>query len=466
MRSARLSRAAGAGWFSLISLLLLLLLLVACASAPREDAGAEDRLLIVAVDDAAEVLPTPGSTPRARHAGAQGYAGSTRAEAVAAALAQDHQLQEQAFWSIAPLKLRCMLYRVAPGADRQALLARLARDSRVQLVQPLNEFQTLASPMANAKAPAPGVAPAGPGIGAPTQPVLPTHALPYDDPYVGLQRGFISMQVAAAQRWSQGDGVRVALIDSGVDAEHPDLAGSIVKQRNFVRADHPGPGRGEQHGTEMAGIIAAVANNQKGIVGIAPQARLLALRACWPVAGGRSRCDSFSLAQALGAAIADGSDIINLSLGGPADPLLQRLLEHAMRQGTVVVAAAPAAGAENGFPSGVAGVLSVGSSDEAKAHGLSAPARDILSLAPGGGYGYVSGTSVAAAHVTGAVAVLRALQPKLTAQTARDWLMAGAAADSSAAASRVPVGTSIDLCWAVRRLRPAAECNTAAAAAQ
>jgi subtilisin family serine protease len=187
----------------------------------------------------------------------------------------------------------------------------------------------------------------------------------------------------------------------------------------------------------------------------------LAYRACWPVASGGARCDSFSLAQALGAAIANGSDIINLSLGGPADPLLQRLLEHAMQQGTLVVGAAPTAAGENGFPSGVAGVLNVVSSDEPgvtrnvnvgirpsatiinQSHVLSAPGRDILSLAPGGGYAYVSGSSVAAAHVTGALAVLRALQPSLNAQTARDWLMQG---------------PDIDLCLAVRRVRPAATC--------
>jgi Subtilase family len=421
-----------------VALLGAALLLGACASADTQTMATVEALVVVAVSDAAESAATPGSTPRARYATAQGYAGSTGAEATAAALAKELGLQEQASWRIAPLQWRCMLYRISPGADRAAVLARLHADGRVQLAQPLNQFNTLAS------------AASGKAIGD-------TYRDTYSDPYVGLQRGFIAIHAAAAQRWSRGDGVRVALIDSGVDSQHPELAGRIVSERNFVGAEHPRAAGGESHGTEMAGVIAAVANNQQGIVGVAPQARLLAYRACWAVVSGGSQCNSFTLAQALGAAIAEGSDVINLSLGGPADPLLQRLIEYAMAQGVVVVGAAPAVGGERGFPAGVPGVLMVASSDDAvgaanPSYGLRAPGRDILTLAPGGGYGYASGSSLSAAHVSGAVAVLRALQPKLNAQTARAWLTQ---ADSSAAAPP----PAINLCLAVRRAQPNADCN-------
>jgi Subtilase family len=392
---------------------------------------ATDEFIIVAVDDTAETAPAPGSTPRARY-GAAGYAGSTRAEAAAAALAQQHGLQEHSSWRIAPLQWRCMLYRLPTGADRATLMAQLQSDARVRLVQPLNEFNTLTTP----------------------QPA-------YDDPYVNLQRGFITIQAAAAQRWSQGDGVRVALIDSGVDVDHPDLAGRIGRQRDVVGTDvAPAPG-GDRHGTEMAGVIAAVANNQKGIVGVAPQARLWVYRACWAVATGGSACNSFTLAKALGAAIADGVHIINLSLSGPNDALLQRLVEYSISRGVIVVGALPVGGGPPGFPAGVPGVLSVASSDDRQdssaphgvRHVLAAPGRDILTLAPGAGYGYASGASLATAHVSGAVAVLRALQPGLDAATAHQWL--------SGATPRTP----IDLCLAVRRVKPAAECSSAVATA-
>ena len=386
--------------------------------------GGDDRLIVVAVVDAPDPLPSAGATPRADYRHATGYGGGARAAALAAAVARDHRLQQQSVWTIDPLHLRCMLYRIAPDADRAAVLAALADDARVRLAQPLNRFDTLGSP--------------------------------YNDPYVDLQRGFVTIDAAGAQRWSRGEGVRVALIDSGVDAAHPDLAGQIASQRDFVTAGRPAPG-GELHGTEMAGVIAARANNAIGIVGVAPRVRLLAYRACWAVdaTGGGSRCDSFTLAQALGAAIAADADVINLSLGGPADPLLERLARYAIDRGTIVVGALPASGRREGFPAGVAGVLAVGSADGAAAQpqALAAPGRDILTLTPGGHYDYASGSSLAAAHVTGAVALLRALDPGLRAPMAQDWLERS---------SKRSGDGSMDACAALRQLRPAAECGAGA----
>lgn len=390
--------------------------------------AAQDELIIVAIADTPQALPSVGATPRAGYARSTGYAGSTRAAALAAEVADAHALQQQAAWRIAPLDLRCMLYRIAPGAKRDAVLADLSHDPRVQLAQPLNQFETLAEPAQQS----------GDSDG-------------YNDPYLRLQRGFAAIDAAEAQRWSRGDGVRVGLIDTGVDADHPDLAGRIVQSRDFVAGDHPPAPDGERHGTEMAGVIAADANNRIGIVGIAPQAKLLVYRACWPVAGGTSRCNSFTLAQALAAAIADDADVINLSLGGPADPLLQRLAEQAIRRGAIVVGAVPPGAALDGFPVGVPGVLAVGSSDDASAavQRLTAPGSDILTLAPGGHYGFASGSSLAAAHVSGAVSLLRSLDPRLRAETARAWLEQPPAL----------AGSPMDLCAAMRHLRPAAACG-------
>ncbi len=433
----------------------------------------DDDLIVVAVADAPQALPGVGGTPRSDYRRLQGYAGSTRSADVAADVARDFRLTEQKFWAIQPLHLRCMLYRVAPGADRDAVLAGLGRDARVQLAQPLNHFETLQTPRTPQTPPITPAAPTSPSSPTP-QPALQAapqahaDAPAYNDPYLGLQRGFAAVGAAEAQRFSRGAGVRVALIDSGVDAQHPDLAGRIASQRDFVGGAHPVPARGERHGTEMAGVIGAAANNAVGIVGIAPQALLLAYRACWSVpgpagaAGGgadrAARCDSFTLAQALGAAIAADADIINLSLGGPADALLARLALHAMQRGVIVVGALPASGRRDGFPVGLAGVLAVGSSDDAPAPGapasagpagpagpavLAAPGRDILTLVPGGAYDFASGSSLAAAHVSGALALLRALSPGLPAATAQRWL------------SAVP----INVCAALQQLRPAALCG-------
>jgi subtilisin family serine protease len=425
-RPPRPGRAAGA--LRALFALLLLGVLTACASAPAGPAhdGADGRrLIIVAIRDAGEPVPVPGATPRADYRHGAGYGGGTQAAALAAELAARNGLQEQAAWTIEPLHWRCMLYRIAPDAEPQAVLAALAADPRVQLAQPLNSYETLATV--------------------------------YDDPYIGLQRGFAAMDAAGAQQWTQGDGVRVALIDSGVDGRHPELAGQLIAQRDFVRTP-PADAGGEAHGTAMAGVIAARAHNGIGIAGIAPHVGLLAYRACWGVAEppGASRCDSFTLAQALGAAIAARADVINLSLGGPADALLERLVRHAIDQGAIVVGALPRSGRREGFPAGVSGVLVVASAEGEgpRAGVVSAPGREILTLAPGGHYDYASGSSLAAAHVSGAVALLRALDPGVRGATAQGWLEHGPAG---------AVRLSADACAAVQQLRPAARCGADAA---
>jgi subtilisin family serine protease len=401
------------------ALLCLLALLAGCATLAEEGAALPEGAawIVLAVDDLAEPLAAVGATPRARYSAGAGYAGGLRGAAVAEEIAAAHRLYQQAYWRIAPLQWRCMLYRLPPGTDAAALLARLALDPRVRLVQPLNEFETLAVPT-------------------------------FNDPYLPLQTGLAAIEAGAAQQRTRGEGQRVALIDTGVDAGHPDLAGRIAVQRDF------GPPRlapgGERHGTEMAGVIAAVANNGLGIVGVAPSAQLLAYRACWQVGGdkagdkagdrtGSARCNSFTLAQALGAALADEADIINLSLGGPADPLLTRLLTLAIARGAIVVGAVPPSGRLDGFPVGVPGVLAVSSAEAAMPGTLAAPGRDILSTQPGGNYGYASGSSLATAHVSAALALLRSAAPALSGEQARALL-----------AGSVP----INVCAALRRLPP------------
>ncbi len=405
---------------------------------PVAQAVAADTFVIVAIAESPESLPGAGSTPRADYRRSAGYAGSVQAAAVAAALALDHRLAEQSFWSIAALRWRCMLYRLAPGADREAVLAALALDPRVQLAQPLNQFETLADRRV-AETPA----------AAPYEPL-------YNDPYVGLQRGFAAMDTAQAQRWTRGGGVRVALIDTAVDASHPDLQGRVFSQRDAAGSERPVTAA-ERHGTQMAGVIAASANNRIGIVGVAPQAQIMALRACWAadVPAAASHCDSFTLGRALSMAIAGGADVINLSLAGPADPLLQKLADHAMQRGAVVVGAVPPSGRLDGFPVGVPGVLAVAASEDgAAAPGvLTAPGRDVLTLEPGGRYDYASGSSLAAAHVSAAVALLRALEPGLRGPQARALLTG----------PQTMPGAPVDVCQAVRRLRPAARCGSATA---
>ena len=146
------------------------------------------------------------------------------------------------------------------------MIAQLATDRRVESVQPLNEFTTESVPETL-------------GTAADTAPLQ----MPYNDPYAKLQVSLRELAVVTAQRQSRGTGVQIAVIDTGVDFDHPDLKGRVVARRNFVDADERQFQR-DKHGTEVSGVIAAVADNGIGIVGIAPDARVIALKACWQAA--------------------------------------------------------------------------------------------------------------------------------------------------------------------------------------
>jgi subtilisin family serine protease len=259
----------------------------------------------------------------------------------------------------------------------------------------------------------------------------------YNDPYVGLQRGFAAIQAQAAQQWSRGEGVRVAIIDTGIDGAHPDLKGRVRGERNFVDGDAL-RFAADRHGTAVAGVIAAVANNREGIVGVAPEAQLLAFKACWqpdPRADA-AQCNSFTLAQAISTAIESGAQVVNLSLAGPADPLLTQLVLHGLEAGMIFVGAVPRSGGTTGFPAGVPGVIAVDSSGIAHGDGvLSAPGREVLTLTPGGHYDFASGSSLAAAHVSGTVALLLQQSPHLTALATRDLLRRSSLPDASGQAT-------------------------------
>ncbi|WP_431049064.1 S8 family peptidase [Roseateles sp. L2-2] len=422
----------------------------------------EGRLIILAVEDRGEPLPGAGGSARGDYRRMAGYAGSARAMAMSEALAREYKLRERAAWTIAPLNLRCMLYALSEGDDADVVLARLRQDARVKLAQPLNEFETLGGPALEAPTPAP----TAPGTAPTTTPaIVPSPAPPlapppgtssptalYNDPYFGLQKGFQQMSTAALQQVSVGARVKVAVIDTGVDARHPDLLGQVSGQRDYVA----GGGAQvdavpERHGTEVMGLIAAKVNNRQGIVGVAPGAVMTSYRACWTdvaragadAGPAPARCNSFTLAQALGAAIADGADVINLSLGGPSDPLLSKLAQHAQSRGAVLVAAAPPGRLGKGFPSEVPGALVVASTGELSgAEGwLAAPGRSVLTTVPGGGYDIDTGSSLAAAHATGVVALLRAAVPGADAERLKRALLGS-----------MTVSGAINACAAARAL--------------
>jgi subtilisin family serine protease len=423
--------------------LILALLLCGCGSPPAAlpvHAADEllmrehpERLIVLAVANRKERLPSQAGSTLTGYSVTQRYAVGSNARETLEAVKKAYGLKEIAAWPITALRLHCVVLELPPGAGRDELLAALGRDTRVELAQPLQSFSGLTSSETDSKA---------------------SGKSGYNDPYATLQHGFVDVKAEQAHQLSRGQGVGIAIIDTGVDTSHPDLQGRIATARNFVDRDEAQFGR-DRHGTEVAGIIAAVANNRQGIVGIAPEARLSIYKACWArsaAEGGGARCNSFTLAQALAASLDDGARIINLSLGGPPDELLGRLVGHAVKKGRIVIGAVPPDGDLAGFPVGVQGVIAVDTRGRAAGRSgvLQAPGRDILTLEPGGHYDFSSGSSLATAHVSAVAALLLQAQPELDASALRALLERSQTATAD--------GGSIDACAALAGLRKKLSC--------
>ena len=305
---------------------------------------------------------------------------------IAGRLARAHGLALAKDWAMPLIGVDCYVMAVPADQSPRAVADALSRDRGVAWAEPMNLYH---------------------GQGAARSP---------NDPLFPAQPAAHAWRLADLHQIATGKGVSVAVIDSMIDGAHPDLAGQIRSRENFVegRSDTP-----ERHGTGVAGVIAAVENNGLGIAGIAPRARLMALRACWQSAPSRADtydtvCDTLGLAEALHFAILHNAQVINLSLSGPPDPLLGKLIDVAVAHGVTVVGAADPNVPGGGFPASHAGVVAVAVDGlEASTAGLyTAPGRDVPTTQPGGQWTLVNGSSFAAAHVSGLFALMRERAPR------------------------------------------------------
>lgn len=412
----------------LAALLTLVVLAGGCMQVAREKTDAElirthpERFVVITIHNT-EAMPSAraGSSPR-DYGSTMPYAVAPTTRATARELAAHYRMKPVREWPIAQLSVHCIVYEMNAGESQSDLLRRLRSDARVESAQPLNSFVTM----------------------SPTD-GRTYESKPYNDPYASLQISLAAMGVPQAHAVSLGKGVNIAVIDTGVDTSHADFAGSHISVSNFTGQRL----RPAAHGTAVAGIIAAAGGNGLGIVGIAPEAHVHALAACWSAADRPSQavCDSFTLAVALAKAIELKANIVNLSLGGPSDPLLRRLVEHGLARNMIFVAALPAEGAASGFPSEIPGVVvvdAVGHEHSAR-NVLLAPGTDVLTLVPPNSYDFVSGSSMAAANVSGGIALL--LSHRLKAHEVRDAL-----------AQTAPTGDSINLCVALAGRQASQRC--------
>ena len=253
-------------------------------------------------------------------------------------------------------------------------------------------------------------------------------AAPAGDP---AQYGLAKLRLPQAQNIAKGDTVLGAVIDSGIDATHPELSGAIAQ--SYDATGDKAPVKPHSHGTAMASLIAAHGK----LLGAAPHARILAIRAFDP-AGKSAEGTTFNILKGLNFAAANGARVINMSFAGPADPAIHRSLEAARKKGIVLVAAAGNEGAKSAplYPAADPNVIAVSATDaddhilEQSNRGsyiaVAAPGAQIMVAIPDGGYEMSSGTSHAAAEVSGIVALMLQHKPGMTPDQARATLLATA----------------------------------------
>jgi len=230
-----------------------------------------------------------------------------------------------------------------------------------------------------------------------------------NDPSYSQQYGLAKMNCPAAWDLTTGDpGVVIAIVDTGVQLNHPDLAAKIVPGYDFVNGDTSADDD-EGHGTHCAGIAAAVTNNGVGIAGVGYQCKIMPVKVL-DSQGSGSYAD---VAAGITWAADNGAKVISLSLGGPSSSAtLQSAIDYAWNRGIVVVAAAGNSNTSApSYPAYYANAIAVGSTDQTDQRSpfsnfgswvdVAAPGSQIYSTYVGGGYQSLSGTSMACPAVAG-----------------------------------------------------------------
>jgi subtilisin family serine protease len=324
-----------------------------------------------------------------------------------------HRLKKVSQWTVKSLHVEAVVAEFSGKKSLDEVIADLDADNRVDSVESVKVYSLLT----------------------------------YNDPYFQLQNSVKSDDIENIHRLATGKNVVVGVVDTGIDRNHPELRDRIIYSRNFVRHDQA-RFNGDEHGTSVAGVIGSAANNDLGIVGVAPDVKLMAFKACWqdPVTH-RASCDSVSLMRALMDVIDQQPDIVNLSLAGPADPLIAKLLKIANDLGIVLVAAVdPRSGSS--FPASMKEVIAVGSPHSQEGSddnlGILAPGTDVLTTTPGATYAFKSGSSMSTAYISGIAALMKERQPTLSGEQIRVHLR-------STSTSNIGLVPMVDMCAAVSR---------------
>lgn len=355
-----------------VALVVAALILSSCATTPNYEAMDEafrNQILFTISEDGQASIETAES------------------QAVVSSIIKLHGLRKVAQWSVKALGVEAIVAEFKRDRPVEDVLNALQADQRVESVQRVNTYELLT----------------------------------YNDTYFHLQNTVPQADLESVHDTVTGKGVRVAVVDTGVDREHPELSGRIIYSENYVSHDQADFDN-DEHGTAVAGVIASAANNELGIVGVAPESKLMIFKACAQNDLTRkASCDSFSLMKALVDVLRQEPDILNLSLAGANDPLLSRLVSAIQAKGTIVIAAVDHRTGRNSFPASIPGVIPVSSAfqfdfDWMPENGVLAPGSEVLTTTPGATYAFRSGSSMSTAFVAGVAALLKEKQPNLSAR--------------------------------------------------
>ncbi|WP_282140806.1 S8 family peptidase [Cytobacillus oceanisediminis] len=257
--------------------------------------------------------------------------------------------------------------------------------------------------------------------------VIPFKVIREEEEVLEVPKGVDLIQAPKMWNETKGKGIKIAVLDTGCDLSHADLKDRITGGRNFTDDDNSDPNIFKDyngHGTHVAGTIAAH-ENDAGVIGVAPEADLLIVKVLNKDGSGQYEW----IINGIHYAIEQNADIISMSLGGPADvPELHDAIKAAVKKNILVVCAAGNEGDgddstdEFAYPGCYNEVISVGavnlerdSSEFTNSHNeidLVAPGEEILSTFLNGKYATLSGTSMAAPHVSGALALIKDLANK------------------------------------------------------
>jgi subtilisin family serine protease len=327
-------------------------------------------------------------------------------------LARQNDILKSGEFPLPSIGVDCLVYQVPEQENLEQVIQQLQADSRVVLAQENQVFEGIQSSAS--------------------------------DEFAAISYAPKLVHADTAHQLATGKGIRIAVVDTGAEKDHPDFKDQHLETANFVDGSDYAFTH-DRHGTAITGVIAAKANDEAGISGISPDAEVSVLKACWYTesSDAKAQCSSWSLAKALDAAISKKAHIINLSLAGPHDDLLNKLLEVAHKRGINIVAASLEKQDQPGFPAQLPftiPVISTGPDGQVvqpvwlpQFPGVVvAPGIEILTTVPNDGYDLVSGSSLAAAHVSGIIALLLEVKPNLSPDQIKGLLLRNGKQQSTA----------------------------------